>query len=411
MLFKRYGGTGFGIITKPISIAGLFLVRWVGIPIYRFTFFIRHLIYRVARPTKHRLLSIITNRYTVHVMMIVLVMAVMFVNISTREVRAQTFGQKSILHSLIAVDDSQDVEVITASDSVVSTGTSVAYLDDTILDANLHIDLNYLDESYVTSTTGGAGAASSVPTRDKIETYLVQEGDTLGQISEKFGLNLSTVLWANNLTFRSTIQPGQNLVILPANGLLYKVRSGDTLSKISQRYSVEPEKILEQNKLASADRLSIGDELLIPGGEPISQAPKRSSSVANLFVSPSTSSPIEGYWLWPTDWHTITQYYGWRHTGADIDGDYTTNSYAVRDGVVIYSGWRGGYGLTVEVNHGDGYITRYAHHSKNFVSVGDVVKTGDALARTGTTGRSTGTHLHFEVIKKGKFQNPLDYVR
>jgi LysM repeat protein len=411
MIFKRYGGTGFGIVTKPISITGLFLVRWVGIPIYRFTFFVRHFFYRIARPTKHKLLSIITNRYTVHAMMVVLVVAVMFVNISTREVRAQTFGQKSILHSLIAVDDSQDVEIVTASDSVVSTGTSVAYLDDTILDANLHIDQNYLDESYVTSTTGGAGAVSSVPIRDKIETYIVQEGDTLGQISEKFSLNLSTVLWANNLTFRSTIQPGQSLVILPADGLLYKVRSGDTLSKISQRYGVEPEKILEQNKLASADRLSIGDELLIPGGEPISQAPKRSSSVANLFVSPSATPPVEGYWLWPTDWHTITQYYGWRHTGVDIDGDYTTNSYAVRDGVVIYSGWRGGYGLTVEVDHGDGYITRYAHHSKNFVSVGDVVKTGDALARTGTTGRSTGTHLHFEVIKKGKFQNPLDYVR
>ncbi|MBI4714203.1 M23 family metallopeptidase [Candidatus Uhrbacteria bacterium] len=379
---------------------------------YRFTFFIRHLIYRIARPTKHKLLRIITNRYTVHAMMVILVGAVVFVNFGTREVRAQTFGQKSILYSLVAVDDLQTVDVVTASDRVVTTGTNVAYLKDTILDASTHVDLNYFDESYVTPTTGAEGTTvPSVPVREEIEIYVVQEGDTLGQISEKFGLNLSTVLWANNLTFRSTIQPGQNLSILPSNGILYTVKSGDTLSRIARRYNVESEKILEQNKIASADRLSIGVELLIPGGEPISQAPRRSAPVANLFVSPSTQKVTEGYWLWPTDWRVITQYYNWRHTGVDIDGDYTTNSYAARDGVVIYSGWRGGYGLTVEVDHGDGYVTRYAHHSKNFVSVGDVVKAGDALARTGTTGRSTGTHLHFEVIKKGKFQNPLDYVR
>jgi len=153
----------------------------------------------------------------------------------------------------------------------------------------------------------------------------------------------------------------------------------------------------------------------LPGGAPPSPVTttRSTTSIATLFTAPQVSAPsaaVSG-WVWPTDWHVITQYYGWKHTGVDIDGDYTTSSYAARGGVVVYAGWRNGYGLTVEVDHGDGYMTRYAHHSKIYVSVGDVVSTGQVLAQTGTTGRSTGTHLHFEVIRNGKFQNPLDYVR
>lgn len=343
-------------------------------------------------------------------MMIVLVGSVVLMNIQTREVRAETFGQQSILYSLIAVGGLDKIEVVTAEERVVTTGKRVVYLEDTILDASEHVDIESLE--YATPIVGGEGAVKpTVPAREEIETYIVEDGDTLGAIAEKFDLSLSTVLWANDLTFRSTIRQGQKLIILPADGILYTVKSGDTLSRIARRYDADPEKILKQNKIASADRLSIGDELLIPGGEPIAQAIRRTAPVANLLAPPSAKAAVEGYWLWPTNWRTITQYYGWRHTGVDIDGDYTTFSYASRDGIVIYSGWRGGYGLTVELDHGDGYVTRYAHHSKNLVSVGDVVKAGDAIARTGTTGRSTGTHLHFEVIKKGRFQNPLDYVR
>lgn len=354
----------------------------------------------------------ITNRYTVHVTMILVVAGVVFINVQTRDVRAETFGQKSILYSLVAVDDSQTIEVVEAGKRVISTGTRLSYLSDTVLDSRAHIDLNYLNEAYVTPTTGGETTpAPSVPKREAIETYLVQEGDTLGEIAERFGLNLSTVLWANKLTFRSTIQPGQSLTILPRDGVVYQVSSGDTISRIAKRYGVDADQILAENKIASADKLQIGQQLLIPGGEPYQAAPRITAPVANLFTAPSKAVPAGGSWVWPTDWHTITQYYGWRHTGVDIDGDYTTYSYAARDGAVIYNGWRGGYGLTVEIDHGDGYITRYAHHSKNLVSVGDYVTAGQAIARTGTTGRSTGTHLHFEVIKSGRFQNPLDYVR
>ncbi|MEK7614973.1 MAG: M23 family metallopeptidase [Patescibacteria group bacterium] len=420
IVIKRHAGPLFRLFSKPLASLGLFLIRTIGIPSYRILFFLRRLFVRVVRPTKHRVLRIITNRYTVHVMMVFLIVSVVFVNVKTREVRAETFGQKSIFYSLVAVDQSEVVEVVKASDRLERPATPVAYLDDTVLDARAHIDFGEEGASYATPVTGGdSTAVASVPSRTETETYTVQDGDTLGKIAMQYGLNLSTILWANNLTFRSTIRPGAELKILPTDGVLYTVRSGDTLLAIAKRYSTEVDTIRKYNEFSAPDRLSIGAELLIAGGEPPAQqaAPRRTASVAQLFTTPaskaqkSADSDVVGGWVWPTNWHTITQYYGWRHTGVDIDGDYTTHSYAAHEGVVIYAGWRSGYGLTVEIDHGNGYVTRYGHHSEIYVKVGDVMQAGDVLARTGTTGHSTGTHLHFEVIKNGKFQNPLDYVR
>jgi LysM repeat protein len=397
---------------------GLFFVKHFGVPTYRAFFIVRRYINKVLMPAKSRFVYIISNRYTVHVLMTLIVIGVTAVNLSARDVRAETFGQQSLLYQMVATDDSSVLEVVEAGAQTQTFGQNTSYVSGVTLDARRHIDINYLEESYVTPTTGDELTQPDkvkVPDRTDTQTYVVVSGDTIGFIAEKFGLSLSTVLWANNLTYNSTINLGQELKILPQDGVLYKVRSGDTLSSISRSYSVDTADIMEQNGLTSANRLSIGDELLLPDGEPPSpvNTSRSSASITTLFSAPKASAPSSSSsgWVWPTDWRVITQYYGWRHTGLDVDGDYSTYSYASRGGVVIYSGWRTGYGITVEVDHGDGFMTRYAHHSKNFVSVGDVVSTGQALAQTGTTGRSTGTHLHFEIIKGGRFLNPLDYIR
>jgi len=416
IFIKRHSGPLFKKLSSPLRRTGLFFVRWIGIPSYRLLFFVRRYINKVLLPAKHRIVFIISNRYTVHVMMSFIVLGVAWVNLSARDVRAETFGQQSLLYHLVVQDDSAVLEVVEAGALVVNKTSPSSYLADIILDAQRHVDLDYLEETYTPLT--GEGVSTDKPlvsSRTQVETYTVADGDTLGKIAQSYGLSLSTLLWSNGLTYTSTIRPGQELKILPVDGLLYSVKSGDTLSRIAKNYSVEVETILKQNGLTSADTLSIGDELLLPGGEPPAPVAtaRASASIGNLFAAPQVSAPSEvvGGWVWPTDWHSVTQYYGWKHTGVDLDGDYSTYSYAARDGAVIYSGWRNGYGFTVEVDHGDGYVTRYAHHSKLFVSVGDVVTAGQALAQTGSTGRSTGTHLHFEVIRNGKFQNPLDYVR
>ncbi len=403
-------------LAAPFKATGLFFIRFVGVPSYRVIFFVRRYVQKVLLPAKHRIVFLVSNRYTMHVMMALIVVGVMWVNLSARDVRAEDFGQKSLLYQLVSEDDSSILEVVEAGSPIVTLGSSSTYLTGTVVDARRQIDLDFLQET-ATSAVGEEAIVEvvEVPVRTSIETYVVQEGDTLGRIAERYGLSLSTILWSNALSYTSTIRPGQELSVLPIDGVLYTVRSGDTLSRIARNYSVEVETIMSQNGLESANRLAIGDKLLLPGGEPPSpvSTSRSSASITTLFTAPSVSAPstaVDG-WIWPTDWYVITQYYTWRHTGVDIDGDYTTFSYASRGGVVIYSGWRSGYGLTVEVDHGDGYVTRYAHHSKNYVAVGDVVSAGEVLAQTGTTGRSTGTHLHFEVIRNGRFQNPLDYVR
>jgi len=417
IVLKRFGGNWLSRLTAPLKGISLFFVRYIGVPFYRVFFFSKRYIQKVLLPAKHRFIFILSNRYTMHVVMALIVVGVAWVNLSARDVRAENFGQQSLLYQMVADDDFAVLEVVEAGTPIVTLGANSSYVAGTLVDARRHIDLDYLNETFVTPLAGETASSTPVvATRSETETYLVQEGDTLGKIAENFGLSLSTILWSNGLTYTSTLKIGQGLTILPIDGLAYKVKSGDTLSSIARSYSVDVETIMEENGLSSADTLAIGNELILPGGAPPSPVTttRSTASIATLFTAPQISAPstaVSGGWVWPTDWHVITQYYGWKHTGVDIDGDYTTSSYAAREGVVVYSGWRNGYGLSVEIDHGDGYMTRYAHHSKNYVSVGDLVSAGQVLAQTGTTGRSTGTHLHFEVLRNGKFQNPLDYVR
>lgn len=417
MVFLKQHAPQWGrVLAAPMRSIGLFFIRTLGVPGYRLVFFLRRWIQKVLLPAKSRVVYVISNRYTVHALMILIVSGVTWVNLSVRDVRAEDFGQQSILYQLVAQDDSAVLEVVEAGATPLALGTRTSYVEGMVIDARRHVDFDFLEET-ATPLVGEEApeAVEPVQTRTQTETYVVQEGDTLGAIAERYGLSISTVLWSNSLSYTSTIRPGQELTILPVDGVVYTVRSGDTLSRIARQYAVDVETIMEQNGLASANRLAIGDKLLLPGAAPPSRVSttRSSASISTLFTPPSVSAPsaaVDG-WIWPTNWRVITQYYGWRHTGVDIDGDYTTSSFAARGGVVIYSGWRSGYGLTVEVDHGDGYVTRYAHHSKNYVAVGEVVSAGQVLAQTGTTGRSTGTHLHFEVIRNGRFQNPLDYVR
>ncbi|MBI5794663.1 M23 family metallopeptidase [Candidatus Uhrbacteria bacterium] len=414
ILVKRHGGAFFSHLAAPVKGFGLFFVRVIGVPMVRVSLVLRRSFQRLLFPAKHQFVYLVSNRFTIHVMMVLIVATVAFVNVSARDVRAEDFGQQSLLYRLVSTDVFSQLEVVEAGSAVLTLGGNASYLADAVVDAQRHVDLDYLEEVYVTPETGQPETHKPiVPSREGIETYVIQEGDTLGAIAEKFGLSLSTILWSNNLNFTSTIQPGDELSILPVDGVLYTVRNGDTLSSIARNFSVDTKTIMAHNGIESADRLAIGAKLLLPGGEPpapIATA-RRSASISELFRAPSSSGVVAGGWTWPTDWRVITQYFGWRHTGLDIDGDYSTHSYASRAGTVIYSGWRSGYGLCVEVDHGDGYVTRYAHHSQNYVDVGDVVSAGQALAQTGSTGRSTGTHLHFEIIYNGRFQNPLDYIR
>lgn len=439
ILVKRHFGPLLRASLSPLLSVGRFLVAVIGVPLYRVLFAVRRSIARVAGPAKHRALYVVSNRYAIHVAVVGIAAVASTMNVGGSEVRAESFGQNSMLYALVSQGANETVDVVAAAADVEQPKVA-SYMDDVSVSADSHIDIGDAGSDFISTTVGGSAISTpaisenndSVAPRTEVETYTVQDGDTLSGISDQFGLSLSTLLWANNLTFRSTIRPGDALTIPPVDGVMYTVKKGDTISTIAKSYSSDSDKIIAFNKLASADDLKIGEQIMIPDGEP--PAPptvRRVAPITTLFTgtpssgsSSSSSSASTGstgtggaHFIWPTEGHVITQYFGhlesWGspHTGLDIDGDYSDHSFAAADGVVIFSGWKNGYGNCIEIDHGNGYVTRYGHHSKLYVKKGEVVTAGEIIGQIGTTGWSTGTHLHFEIIKNGKYQNPLNYIR
>jgi murein DD-endopeptidase MepM/ murein hydrolase activator NlpD len=253
-------------------------------------------------------------------------------------------------------------------------------------------------------------------------TYTVQDGDTLAGIAQQFGISVDTVLSANKLSATSVIKPGDQLTILPTNGVFYAVKNGDTILSIADKFNVKADAIVEYNQLADSGKIAVGDNLMIPGGhldvpvvQPRHLADNNEPSVKDVpEEAPTSAIASSGSWLWPTITRHISQYFGVpefgrRHTGIDIDNRTPgTPIYAAKSGVVEFAGWNaGGYGNLTVINHGAGLQTYYGHASRILVKPGQTVTKGQAIAIMGSTGRSTGPHLHFEVRRNGIPINPL----
>jgi len=330
-----------------------------------------------------------------------------------------------------AVDEELIEETITPN-SLLTAGKE-KYLDDSCSlekQPNLIVE-EPLDENYQLSFSDGGDivfkpyllANSALdneiasPERQEIIYYTVQNGDTVSTIARRFGLTVNTILWANNLTAFSLIRPGNKLTILPYSGILYTVKKGDTLAKIAKTYNIEVEKILSCNNLGNS--LGVGKKIVLPGAKKISGTSVATRATTNytglsvikdLIKSPAIKTSGNKM-SWPTDGHRMTQYFSWRHPGVDIANKSGTPLYAADSGTVEFAGWATGYGYSVVINHGGGKKTRYGHASKLFVSVGDEVEKGENIAAMGSTGWSTGPHIHFEVIINGKKYNPLNYIK
>ena len=273
----------------------------------------------------------------------------------------------------------------------------------------------------INNTSGSSSDTGSTSAqRDKIVYYTVESGDTISSISQNFGITINTILWANDLASYSLIRPGDELTILPFSGVIHVVKSGDTISRIANTYDVNEGDVLSSNNLGAV--LRIGEKIIVPGGSKIktvvASRPQTSVntgiSIIRDFVKTSDSpkdATSEDKMLWPTKGHRITQYFSWSHTGLDIANKTGTPLYAAEAGTVIYSGWSNGYGYNVLINHSNGKKTRYAHASKLFVKTGDSVSRGENIAAMGSTGWSTGPHIHFEVIINGTKYNPLNYIK
>ena len=250
--------------------------------------------------------------------------------------------------------------------------------------------------------------------REGLETYTVQSGDTILGIAAKYGLEPETVLWANPAIERNPdrISIGDQVKILPVNGVLHVVKAGDTLSSIAAKYKVTAEAIIGYQGNAFkgiSDALVVGTEVVVPGGQKQIVAQQVVTSYNGPV--PSSATKGSGAFLWPTS-GSITQKYWGGHAAIDI-GSWTGAPVKAADGGYVVEagrGWSSGYGNHVVIDHGNGFRTLYAHLNSIFVSPGESVSKGTQIGTVGNTGNSTGPHLHFEVLYQGVRRNPYSYL-
>jgi murein DD-endopeptidase MepM/ murein hydrolase activator NlpD len=260
--------------------------------------------------------------------------------------------------------------------------------------------------------------------RSEIIEYEVKSGETLSQIAQKFKIDVDTIKWANDLS-NDTVKPGQKIKILPVSGVAHTVKSGDTLESVAKKYDTEQQGILDFpfNDVPDDFKLKVGQLLIVPDGvPPETKTPSKSKPQPQYLAKdptdgkasngPSFSAPGGGSFSWPTT-GMISQGFAWYHPGADIANRAAPPVIAADGGVVTVAGWPDnyGYGNRVMIDHGNGYQTLYAHLSNIYVSTGQRVSKGQAVGKMGSTGRSTGTHLHFEIRFKGIAVNPLAILK
>lgn len=393
---------------------------------------------KIFLPAKNKFLYPFINKDTIHIVIILLGIIVCGKNFqfkfSDNKRNEEILGNNSILASL-AIEELEGTKLIEDKNS-------------SPLDPSLAKGNNYLGGEYLRAKDINQGEFSEdlaynprifsdseafikpfIPSTEtpniRIENieYIVEAGDAIGPIADKFNVSVNTILWANNLTYYSTIMPGDKLKIPPVSGVIHIVQLGETLSSIAKKYSASAEEIIKYNNLANADSLKKGQEIMVPGGikrpesrpvlvrnQPGIQT-TRQNTLRKIFSPTQRKISAGSRFVWPTTTRRITQYYHLGHHAIDLAAKTGTPIYAIEKGQIILSGWSKGYGNNIIIDHGGGQKSRYGHFSKLYVKNGDFVEKGEQIGEMGSTGFSTGSHLHIEISINGVKVNPLSYLK
>lgn len=252
--------------------------------------------------------------------------------------------------------------------------------------------------------------------RAEVVEHTIVAGETLSQVAERYTVSVETIKWANNLS-TDNVNPGDKLSVLPVTGVRHTVVAGETLEDVAKKHNASSQAIVDFpfNDIGDDFKLKVGQVLIIPDGKPI-EAPKPAPAPKPAAPKATGAKSRSGF-IWPINMgvSNISQYSSWFHTAVDIAGPVGTPIVAAKSGRVVDAQnlWYG-YGRYVQINHGDGTYSLYAHMSNFIVKNGQSVNQGQVIGYRGSTGRSTGPHLHFEIrTGSGSFgerKNPLVYL-
>lgn len=258
-------------------------------------------------------------------------------------------------------------------------------------------EIAIVDGSALVQEVGVVGTQADIveSKSTQISLYVVRQGDSLSQIAKMYGVSVNTIVWANSL--RGPIHEGDELVILPISGVVHKVAKGDTLRSIANKYKADMEDILSYNDLLSNQTLEVGSVVIVPDGE-IAAVPLVSSRPTAILHN-AGGPVLEGYYMRPINGGRKTQgLHG--YNAVDIAAPIGTPIHAAAGGVVLIArsgGYNGGYGSYVVISHPNGTQTLYGHMSRVAISSGETVSKGQTIGVVGSTGKSTGPHVHFEI--------------
>ena len=415
--FKAFGilvQNIFGFVFKPFHFLGKAFFNHGLVPLYQLYRKFKKVGRDTLDPFRRSFLYPLVSKHLAITVLAAIGLLVAYNNIDLRSAEAQQIGTQSIA-AAINYNLNSDIEEVVEGVPPLEEHLFASII--TPVQATPLPIATHTAQERTTNVVTASGNAGAIEKPTGVSSYTVQGGDTISTIAAQFEISTQTVLWANGLGETDYIKPGQTLKIPPVSGVIHAVQSGDTVSNIAKKYGVSENTILEYNKLADASLIESGQTLIVPGGKPPETPKPAPTSVATSSPTysgsiPSSAPASDVRFRWPTTSHRINQYFRYGHAGLDIDGDYSSPIYAAATGTVSKVAYINyGYGYHVIITHADGTQTVYAHASKIFVTQGQRVSQGQTIAMVGTTGRSTGTHLHFEIIIGGRKVNPLSYIR
>ena len=314
------------------------------------------------------------------------------------------------------------LEATPVADSTGGFSTAAAQNSDGLSQVAAQFDSSSLQPNTVLSVVDRSpqnpAVVTSEASRPEVLYYSVKSGDTVLAIAQRFGLQPETLMWSNSFIEQNPdrLKIGDQVRILPIDGVLHVVKRGDTLSGIASKYETDMQAIVQYaaNGITSADdSLPIGKEIVVPGGVKPYVAPTvGGASTAYSVARPDGALAGSGNFSWPSAGYVSQGY--WRgHPAIDIAGWLGAPVTAADAGYVVLAGggWNGGYGNYVIVDHGNGFTTLYAHLNSIFVKPGETVSRGQQVGTMGNTGNSTGAHLHLEIRYTGVPYNPANYLK